>query len=180
MRVVKLIEDKSSMDKLLRAIKKKDEQAFILCVISAYTGARYSELRVRTVQDLQGNYLRLGSDLYNGTGRNVRIHSGWKPLLEPYISSCSDLQKKVTEKEDGTHYTLIEMNRIVVAAANKLKLNGVTFASFRKTFGHRLYRVAKKKTNMEKAEFARWVGYKPKTVINARVLFETATSKWKY
>ena len=174
MRIAKVIRDKEILWTLLQQIKKLDEQTFIVCLLGAYTGARFRELRSLPVKELRGKNIHLGTQLYRGTGRIVLVNDRIKWPLYEYCEKQKDGTKPVLYKDDGTFLTLLVANKVVTKAASELGLSGITVTSFRKTFGHKICQ------GMEVKESALDVtGFHFDSEVDLHTMFELEKGGWE-
>lgn len=169
MRVPNVILDKDSLWSLLKRIKEKNEHVFIVCLLTAYMGARFTELQPIVIRDLYNKRFTIGKDFYNGTGRDPLVH----PHIKQYLVNYADRQ---TEKSKTlvSQLNIVQVNKIVVQSAKELNMQNTTFVSLRKTFGHNIY---KQIHNYKRSFFLDITGFKRNSKVNPHMIFELPNKK---
>lgn len=173
MRVSRIIKSKELWG-LLNEIKKIDEQTFIACLLGAYSGARFRELKSLTIQELNRERIHLGTQIYLGTGRSVLLIEEIRTYIRKFCDKQPNNKQTVLERVDGTTLKFIEANQIVIKAANHLNLKDITITSFRKSFGHNLSKILQTKFEVLDA-----TGFKTNSKTNLHTMFDLEKGGWE-
>lgn len=173
MQIARVIEESTEMWSLLEEIKKRDEHVFIGCLLGAFTGARFRELKALSIKDLLKNRIHLGTQLYKGTGRNVLLSEQIKPYIQEFCDKQLVKTQSILQRQNGAQVSFIEANRIVKEVADGLNLKGITVTSFRKTFGHKICPLLNE----------RWLaldetGFKTNSRTNLHTMFDLKKMSW--
>lgn len=131
---------------LLNKIKEIDKRIYIACVITHFTGARYSELKVLTVGDFKNSYINLGNT--SSRLRVIPTHPVLREIAEELTARDFRDTNRVLDNKKGRTLRLLEINRVINQAALFLKLEQITLSSFRKTFGHRMCKLLKSEADV--------------------------------
>lgn len=125
MKLVPKIKDLNEAVRLLGALQKIDEEAFIACSLAIYLGARYSEIKDLCYEDLKKETLHLGTQLHKGTGRILPLTNFLKLHLRPRIYDLKSRSGRVFTKSQ------IEINQSIKQACFMMGFKNVSFTSFR-------------------------------------------------
>lgn len=181
MRVARVIQDTEELWDLLNEIKKLDDYTFIACLLGAYTGARFRELKNLKVKEFEKTRIHLGTQLYKGTGRIMLITDDIKPYIQEFYDKQPNKKMSVLERAEGGYLHFIEANRIVAQAAASLNLQDITITSFRKLFGNQIcqfLRVDEPALDLEELVLD-MTGFKPRSQTNLHTMFNFTKGAWE-
>lgn len=169
-KVVSKIKDLNEATRLLGALQKIDEEAFIACSLAMYLGARYSEIKDLCYEDLKKELLHLGTQLHRGTGRMLPLTNFLKLHLRPRIYDFKSRSGRVFTKSQS------EINQSVKKVCFMMGVKTVSFTSFR-VFGCINLCVF----STSKVDALHLIGIKPKykNRMNLEKVFSLPSDTWK-
>lgn len=170
MNEVSKIKDLNEAVRLLGALQKIDEEAFIACSLAMYLGARYSEIKDLRYDDLKKETLHLGTQLHRGTGRILPLTNFLKLHLRPRIYDFKSRSGRIFTKSQ------IEINQSIKQACFMMGVKTLSFTSFR-VFG--CINLCVKAHSKEDAIYL--TGFKPKykNRVDLKKIFEFPSATWE-
>lgn len=122
--------------------KEINDKLYLFILLSQYTGIYPRQILSLKVKDLHGKdhiYFKPESERYN----KVLIHDSLKPVINFQLKDMSENDLVFRAENDERPISVEEMEQLIIAAGQEIKVNELSIETPRRTFFYEWYKVNK-------------------------------------